>query len=353
MEKNSTISENTLLFSVIVPVYNNGKDLEKCVHSILRQSYEDFELILVDDGSTDQSPDICDWFASKDERVQVIHKQHEGVVTARNVGLFRANGLYIYYVDGDDWISTKLLEKASRILNQENPPDIFMFCYMTIKQNGKFEKTNLSINRGMYDKKRLEEVVYPRLICKFGKKRGRGVDSGSLWDKVISKELLEKHYCREDSLFRHEDSVCSYECMYFADKIYFSEDVMYFYNQLSMSSGQKIYHTDLLANNRLVAQYLRVHLGQRGNNFIDRQINMVEFDGLVRVIHQEIQFNHPICKSAFLLGKKFNYEQYPSLSSYEGFSFLGRVYIFLLKHRCFFLLLLYTKLKVHYLDKNY
>lgn len=102
------------LISVIVPVYNVEAYLERCVNSILRQTYKTLEIILVDDGSTDKSSKMCDEFAGKDERIKVVHKQNGGLSDARNAGLRVASGAYIGYVDSDDWIEDDMYEKMYR-----------------------------------------------------------------------------------------------------------------------------------------------------------------------------------------------------------------------------------------------
>lgn len=100
------------LFSIIVPVYNVEKYINKCVDSILSQTFEDFELILVDDGSPDNCPAICDNYAEKDSRVKVIHKQNGGASSARNTGLCSEKGKYILFLDSDDyWDGTNSLSK--------------------------------------------------------------------------------------------------------------------------------------------------------------------------------------------------------------------------------------------------
>ncbi len=96
--------------SIIVPIYNNDQYLSKCLDSILVQTFEDIEVILINDGSTDQSGEICDEYAKKDERVEVIHQQREGVSSARNKGVELATGDYIGFVDGDDYISEDMYE---------------------------------------------------------------------------------------------------------------------------------------------------------------------------------------------------------------------------------------------------
>ena len=88
--------------SVIVPVYNVEKLLQRCIDSILAQTFTDFELLLIDDGSKDKSGEICDEYAAKDSRIRVFHKQNGGVSTARNLGIDKAQGEWIYFVDSDD-----------------------------------------------------------------------------------------------------------------------------------------------------------------------------------------------------------------------------------------------------------
>jgi len=102
------------LISVIVPVYNVEKYLERCVVSLLRQTYKTLEIILVDDGSTDASPKMCDAFAKKDGRIKVVHKKNGGLSDARNAGLRAASGTYIGYVDSDDWIEEDMYERMYR-----------------------------------------------------------------------------------------------------------------------------------------------------------------------------------------------------------------------------------------------
>ena len=96
--------------SVIVPVYNTEQYLHRCIDSILAQTYTDFELLLIDDGSKDNSGKICNEYAAKDSRVRVFHKENGGVSSARNIGLDNAKGGWISFVDSDDWISTEYLE---------------------------------------------------------------------------------------------------------------------------------------------------------------------------------------------------------------------------------------------------
>ena len=101
---------DTLLVSVIVPVYNVAPYLEQCLDSIVNQTYQNLEIILVDDGSTDESGAICDRYAEQDGRIQVVHKENGGLSSARNVGLDKMTGEWVLFVDSDDWIELNTLE---------------------------------------------------------------------------------------------------------------------------------------------------------------------------------------------------------------------------------------------------
>ena len=105
---------STPAISVIIPVYNAEQYLRRCVDSVLTQSYTDFELLLIDDGSRDQSPAICDEYAAADHRVQVFHKPNGGVSSARNLGLDHARGQWITFIDSDDFISPNYLSAVNR-----------------------------------------------------------------------------------------------------------------------------------------------------------------------------------------------------------------------------------------------
>ena len=325
------------LISVIVPVFNIDKYISKCIESIMEQTYKNLQIILVDDGSTDTSGEICDRYAKKDIRIQVIHKKNGGLVSARNAGLEAAAGEYVGFVDGDDWIAEELLEKAQCVLERDDAPDIFVFCYVRVQENGRYEERNLKVRAGLYRKEQLEKEIYPSMICKVEKGIWGGIDSGSLCDKIIKRELMEKYYCKNESLFRGEDSVCAWECMFFADKIFFSDLVMYFYNRLSTSSGQKKYHNDLYENNKKVVEYLRGHLRSIENSQIERQLNAMEFMGIMRAIHQEIDFKHSIRTATLFFRTK--YKKKEMICTRHGMPLRNYPYILLLNSHCFALLL--------------
>lgn len=129
------------IISVIVPAYNAEKYLRRCIDSILAQTFTDFELLLIDDGSTDKSGEICDEYADKDARIRVFHKPNGGVSSARNVGLDNALGEYICFCDADDWVDTHWLQGFI----EAYPNDLIVqgFCYKNPNQKN-WEKCKIN-----------------------------------------------------------------------------------------------------------------------------------------------------------------------------------------------------------------
>ena len=139
-----------------------------------------------------------------------------------------------------------------------------------------------------------------------------------------------KHYCQDTSLFAYEDFVCAYECMYFAEKVYFSPKNYYFYNRFSGCSMHQRYHEELFANNRQAAQYLRLRIGGRGNDTMERQINQFQFDGLVSAVYQELQFCSSFKSACEGIRKKmWQVEEFP-LCPVDGLTFSEKCYVYLL-----------------------
>ena len=116
--------------SILIPVYNSERYLGKCLDSILNQKFSSFEVVLVDDGSTDQSGKICDDYCEMDTRIQVIHKSNGGLGSARIAGINSANGKYIGFLDSDDWVSSDMYEELIKLIYSDNDCDIVIGGYV-------------------------------------------------------------------------------------------------------------------------------------------------------------------------------------------------------------------------------
>lgn len=144
--------------SIIVPVYNTEDYLPKCIDSILAQTFHDFELILIDDGSSDRCGEICDEYAAKDTRIRVIHSENRGVSAARNTGLDIAQGEYIGFADSDDWIEPEMYETMIRTA-QENEVDVVICGIKYVQESGEYIRSDLC-GTGYYSRDDLLRGLY-------------------------------------------------------------------------------------------------------------------------------------------------------------------------------------------------
>lgn len=223
--------------SIIVPIYNTGIYLHKCIKSILSQKLTDFELILVDDGSKDESGAICDEYANLDKRVKVIHKKNEGVSIARNTGISVAEGEYIGFVDSDDWIEADMYETLYNLATSKEC-DIVMCDTVTKYDDMPDEEdtiTQLSGGDLLYKKE-----VYPELLCEI---------AGGACRCIYKKELLKNGG------------------IIFPPNIPFSEDRIF--NILAMGNADKIYYTKTPFYNRYVRK------GSAVNKYYNDMIELV------------------------------------------------------------------------------
>ena len=211
------------LISVIIPIYNVEKYICKCVDSILRQSYANIEIILVDDGSPDNCGVICDEYEKKDRRVQVIHKENGGLSSARNIGLEKATGEYVVFVDSDDWIEGTYIEKLYYRL-KENKADIAVPAFCLCYENGtQMVDSRISKCTDYTSEEALEIFLFNGYLtpCVASKMWKKGI-----WDKIR---------CPEGKLF--EDQFTTYKLLMNADKIVYEPKVYYYYYKRDGSIG--------------------------------------------------------------------------------------------------------------------
>ena len=207
------------LISVIVPVYNVEKYLNKCIDSIVNQSYDNLEIILVDDGSTDNSGTICDIYAKNDSRIKVIHQECSGVAVSRNVGLDNSTGEYISFVDSDDYIDSKMIEKLYQALIKENA-DVSMCNFSNVNENAE-RILELDIKSPIKTEVISRLDMYKKLAC------GNCWYYVILWNKLYKKEVFEDIRFPEGKI--HEDEILAHYIVEKCNKISSVDDVLYYY----------------------------------------------------------------------------------------------------------------------------
>jgi glycosyltransferase involved in cell wall biosynthesis len=180
-------------FSIIIPVYNDEKNIPRCLDSVLSQTFADFEILLIDDGSTDNCPALCDDYANKDSRIRVFHKDNEGTSKTRQFGIDNAIGDYTIFVDSDDWVEVRLLEEIRKKLENYKSDIIFMDF---------FEENTAGKERYICQKSssnNIETVL--RLVME-------GKLFSCLWNVIINKDLyLRNNISFQDGINYGEDSL--------------------------------------------------------------------------------------------------------------------------------------------------
>lgn len=224
MNKFSETVNMNLIVSIVVPVYNVEKYLRRCVDSLIRQTYKNVEIILVDDGSTDGCTKICDDYAKLDNRIKVLHKKNGGLSDARNAGLTVASGDYVSFVDSDDWVHEDFI-KILVNMTEETGADISVCSYKKIYSDSNVSNEN----------KCVAELCKPILFNPVEAIRDIFSADTKLWittwNKLYKKSLFTKNKIVFPVGKIHEDNFTTYKLFFYAERIAFIDVPLYYYFQ--------------------------------------------------------------------------------------------------------------------------
>ena len=241
------------LISVIIPVYNAESYLARCLDSVINNSYKCLEIILVDDGSVDSSPQICDDYAKKDNRIKVIHKANAGTAAARNDALNIAKGDYIAFCDNDDYISPYFYESMLKAL-EETGADVVV-SEMTRDDKYSFSDMETDINARPVEKHNFILGTYS----------GDWTRNTAPWNKLYKRELFDE--IRFPSGKGYEDAYTTYRLLYKAKKIAYLNKVLYcWYMNNDSYSSKKSNVKKLLFREEAISQQLDFY---SGNDYLD------------------------------------------------------------------------------------
>lgn len=222
------------LVSVIIPIYNVKGFIDWGIRQILHQTYQNIEILLVDDGSTDGSLEVCKQWASQDCRIVVLHQQNQGSGAARNLGIKHARGQYIYFYDIDDEISPRLLEYNMQMMAQSSV-DMIVFGYTSVdikyktKVTVSFPQTHIESNH------QLRDVYVDQFVLKV---------NGFVWNKFYKKEFLDSHHLRFENQRIQQDEVFNILCYRHVEKMFVSSEVLYTYYVYDKGNTRSYYIPD-------------------------------------------------------------------------------------------------------------
>lgn len=248
----------TPLYSILLPVHNSGKWLNKCIDSIRKQTFSDYEVIIVDDGSTDGSSEICDRYAEEDDRVHVIHQENAGLPTSRAVCVQNAKGEYVWPMDSDDWIHPEALSTISEHAKKAGYPDVICFGYKVVRNN--YESENVpQLPEGKYEKPDVDAKIRPFIIYDPNQPFLNPIISCHIWEKVYKREYMLKHYCKDFTISRNEDWSVMPELLLSAESIYVMHNILYYYNKMNTGSNTATKKKIKNDYQRKVLDYMKHH----------------------------------------------------------------------------------------------
>lgn len=263
--------------TIIIIVYNVGKYLKECINSIRHQSYENLEIILVDDGSDDGSDLICDECGQLDYRIKVIHKQNGGLISARQAGILQATGEYCAFVDGDDWVDNDMYERLYMIAKLFESEIVLSGIVRENSGNRKCDKN--AVPNGLYDKEKLENEIYPKMMYSM-ENRSSLIDP-SLCNKLFLTERIRKTLLRvnPEIFYLGEDAATTFPCLLTAKSIYVTDFCMYHHRIIQKEPSaagykrEKVYERLLtfyknLKENFLMLGYDKIMIPQLNGYFL-------------------------------------------------------------------------------------
>ena len=343
--------------SIIVPIYNVEKFLDVCVQSLISQTLKEIEIILVDDGSPDGSPAMCDKYAKLDTRIKVIHKKNEGLSSARNSGLEVVSGEYYMFVDSDDWLDSETCEICYNYAIQ-NHADCLMFTYT--KEFGDHSIVNHTFNQDyfVWEKEQIQSQFHRRLFGLVGNELAKPQDA----DLIVTACM---QLFRSDK-FRHIQFVdtqkigtedCWYQILVYesCDRFVYIDKPFYHYLRINDGSLTTKYNPSLFSRWQSMFDYMERYIAEngKGHEYKDAVQNRIALSILGAGINQT-HSNDNLIEGGKHIKQMLITERYcEALAQLDTFSmpFAWKVFFFFAKHKLS--ILLFAMLKViEYLRTN-
>lgn len=294
--------------SIIIPIYNVEKYLRRCIDSVRHQTMTNIEIILINDGSPDNSPLICEQYKKLDNRIKVIHKKNGGLASARNAGLKSAVGEYILFVDSDDWIEAETVEELVGVAEKYQVDFVRfrpMYAGWPNHKDGSLCDfgTESGLKEGIYTEKDIVKEIYPRLFATPQLTLGVIV---AAWRSLYRKDFLEKNKIMFDEDIRYsEDTIFSAKVVRAASSFYYLDGARYYHYFYNNNSITKSYKKDCWENNKKLINCFEQEFNACKNYDFSEQLCLHKIYCIVQALGQRyvfsdlkmrIQYCENICK---------------------------------------------------------
>lgn len=287
------------LITVVVPIYNVENYIEKCLHSILEQSYNNLEILIIDDGSTDKSIELCEKLLKKDGRIKIFHKENSGPADTRNYGISKANGKYIMFIDSDDYIQKDLIEVLYENLIRYN---------VSISSCGYIKVINDNKPKNIISKNNRKDIILETEKDKIQELLLEKITGNYVWNKLYTKELFNDIKFKYGIKF--EDMEIMYRLFMKADKISLTNYNGYFYRQRSnniMSTLDENAVIDLYNVTNERYEYIKDNIPELQDENITRRVYTIYryFALLARKQNKEMYYSEMMQKEKDFYNKNF------------------------------------------------
>lgn len=267
------------LISIIVPVYNVEKYLSKCLDSLVNQTYQNIEIVCVDDGSTDSSGSICDEYAKKDARIKVIHKENGGLSDARNVGLETINGEYVMFIDSDDWIDKDTCDYCINTLKLYDV-DLILWSYIReYKNNAKPKRLFMNGSR-YFDDQEIKEKIFLRCVGLNGVELRNVENMDSIvtaWGKLYKRDKINNIRFKATTEIGTEDALFNIYVMDNINSAFYIDRYMSHYRRDNVISLTSTYKSELYTCWQRLYDYIEAFIKEKdlGDDFINALNNRI------------------------------------------------------------------------------
>lgn len=321
--------------SIIIPAYNCEKYISKCLESMLKQNFKNFELIIINDGSCDNTLNVILEYANVDERIVIINQENGGPAVARNKGIIIARGEYIGFVDGDDYVDVDMFKKMIRVTKENSGVDLVMCGYIEENADGsrKYIPCVAPYNKVLY-KDEIKKIILPQ----FAENRKTGC--GSLWNKFYRKEFLKQQQIMMDESREYgEDWLFNIEVFDRANSCYVLEECLYHYVQVNNQSLMRKKRKNQV--NLVLTGRAKLDAVLKKNNLIINQT--IYSEKLVSNFFAALQ-----CEDALRfkdIKEYCNTDLIQDAIHYaKDFHIIYKIFSFLIKHKMYHICVVYLKL---------
>lgn len=325
--------------SIIVPVYNSEKYIEKCLNTITHQTCRNIEIILVDDGSNDNSGKICDTYSASDSRILVIHQQNQGVALARLNGFRKSKAEYILFIDSDDYVETTMVEKL--LADMENQHVDMVSCQYKEDRNGKLIPMPVRPDPGIYTRERIGNLLKTDFL--YNTKTHMAGMNVYLVMKLIKRQYVEEILQKGLGLWYGEDLACVLCLLYRIHRFYVIPDFLYVYRRYDEQVTHK-YFPNLLEGYGMTIERIRM-IDQMA--YLDKQLPCRCFNTLA-LLNRKMILNgmgYSNFKKHFFTNYGSKYGKIALQADLESYGIKDRIKYYLVKNKLIFLYYLYLKLK--------